>query len=78
MVGPSQTADAFYNRGTAKIDRQDYLGAISEFTKAIEMNPRDVEAYNRRGEAKGVLKDHEGAMADFNKAKELNPTDAGF
>ena len=34
-------ADAYYNRGIAKGDLKDYYGAISDYTKAIEINPND-------------------------------------
>ena len=32
-------AKAYYNRGLAKSDLQDYKGAIADFNKAIELNP---------------------------------------
>jgi len=78
LFGTSQTADSYYNKGTAKIEKKDYAGAIVDFTRVIEMNPMDADAYARRGEAKGALLDHQGAIADFNRANKINPTDAGF
>lgn len=78
LVGTSQTADAYYNKGTAKIDRRDYAGAIADFTKAIEINPKDAGAYNKRAEAKGALCDHEGASADFKAAIKIDNSHAGF
>ena len=76
VVGTSHTADAFYNKGTAKIELQDYTGAIADFTRVIEINPLDAEAYNKRGDAKGALLDYQGSMQDYIKAKKINPTGA--
>lgn len=78
VVGTSETADAYYNKGTAKVDLQDYSGAIAEFTKAIEINPLDAEAYMKRGEAKNALRDYQGSRADTKKATEINPMYARF
>ena len=43
----AESAVFYYNRGNDKSDAGDYYGAISDYTKAIEMNPKDVHAdYN--------------------------------
>jgi len=47
--------------------------AISDFTKAIELNPKDAIAFNNRGVAHDSLGQHEQAISDYNKAIELNP-----
>ena len=60
----------------AKNNLKDYNGAISDFTKAIELNPDDADAYYNRGLAKSNLEDYYGAISDYNKAIELNPNDA--
>jgi len=44
-------AKAYSNRGLAYNHKGDYDLAISDFTKAIEINPRDAEAYYNRGVA---------------------------
>jgi hypothetical protein len=48
--------------------------AISDFSKAIELNPRSAKAYNNRGltyaKAKGQ---NDTAISDFNKAIDLDP-----
>ena len=72
----AESAAFYYNRGIDKHEAGDYYGAISDYNKAIEINPRDAEAYNNRGDAKADLKDFYGAIADFNKAIEINPRDA--
>ena len=44
-----EDAEAYLNRGVAYGHKGQYDKAISEFTKAIEINPRDAEAYYNRG-----------------------------
>ena len=49
-------SSAFYiNRGNEKYQSGDYYGAISDYNKAIEINPRDADAYYNRGIAKDNL-----------------------
>ena len=67
---------AYYNRGLAKIHLEDYNGAISDNTKAIELNPDYAMAYNNRGYSKSILEDYNGAIADYNKAIELDPNNS--
>ncbi len=69
----TEVAAAQYNLGNAKWNSKDYSGAISEYTKAIEINPNYDKAYNNRASAKLELKDYTGAIADFTKAIEINP-----
>ena len=72
--GENKESDGFYyNRGIEKYDAGDYYGAISNFSKAIEINPRNPEAYNNRGNVKVKLEDYEGAKSDYTKAIRINP-----
>ena len=52
------TAEEYFYRAYEKSDKGDYYGAISDYTKAIEINPNDADAYNNRGVAKYDLKDY--------------------
>ena len=52
---------------------RNYSGAIADFDKAIEINPRFAKAYYRRGIVKNYYQDRTGALKDFNKAIEVNP-----
>ena len=63
----------YFNRAIDKGEKGDYYGAISDFTKAIKINPNDSQAYYNRGWNKGKLKDYYGAISDFTKAIEINP-----
>jgi len=53
----AQTVEDYFNSGKAKIELKDYLGAIQDLTKAIELNPSDARTYIGRGMAKANLKD---------------------
>ena len=59
--------------GNIKSKKGDHNGAISDYTKAIEINPKLYGAYHNRGLSKGKLNDYEGAISDFTKAIEINP-----
>ncbi|MDB4299007.1 tetratricopeptide repeat protein [Flavobacteriaceae bacterium] len=67
------TAEEYFYRGYDKSDKGDYYGAITDFTKAIEINPNLANAYFTRGNAKYNLKDYNGAIADYTIAIEINP-----
>jgi tetratricopeptide (TPR) repeat protein len=68
-----QKALDYYSKGNCKKLLNDYNGAISDFTKAIQYNPNFAEAYYRRGNTRVLLNDNEGALSDYDKAIELNP-----
>ena len=61
----------YFNSAFKKGKRGDYYGAISDFTKAIEINPSEAAYYNR-GWNKQKLEDYNGAIADYTKAIEIN------
>jgi lipoprotein NlpI len=50
---------------------KDYNGAITDFTKAIEIDPNNALAYNNRGIAKYYNKDLKGACEDGKKSASL-------
>ena len=43
---------AYYNRGNARLNKDDYDGAIADYSKAIELNPKNVKAHYNRGVAR--------------------------
>jgi tetratricopeptide (TPR) repeat protein len=69
--GYSQKAEEYFDKGNAKFNLQDFIGAISEYNKAIELNPKLIGSYFNRGSAKDNLHDYIGAITDYNKAIEL-------
>ncbi len=70
----AQTAEQYNSKGVAKEKLEDYRGAILDYTKAIEVNPKFAEAYCNRGVVKFYLKDFRGAILDYNKAIEVDPS----
>ena len=73
-----ERATFYFNRAYKKEQKGDTYGAISDYTKAIEIDPKLANAYINRGLAKSNLKDYKGALKDFDKAIELKPTDFIF
>ena len=62
-------ATTYYNRGFSKNELRNFSEAISDFNKAIEINPYNGLTYSNRGISKGIgFKDDEGACDDFKKA----------
>jgi tetratricopeptide (TPR) repeat protein len=56
--------------------KTDYKKAVSDFTKAIEMNPYDSESYKNRGETKCYLSDKAGGCADLRTALKMGNASA--
>jgi len=71
----SQTAKEYFDSGIIKQNNENYKGAIADYNKAIDINPKLVKVYNNRGNAKSDLKDYKGAISDFNKAIAIEPND---
>jgi hypothetical protein len=56
----SQDAIVYYGRGLAKSTKGDQDGAIADFSKAIDLNPKLAEAYLNRGLAKSTRETRTG------------------
>jgi len=67
----AESADFYIQRGIDKGNADDFYGAISDFNKAIQIDPRNADAYGWRGIAKGNVGDFTGACADTKKAVDL-------
>lgn len=65
------SSEEFLENGKAKISSGNYLGAIEDFTKAIELEPTSISGYLERSKAKRELKDTDGADKDFEKGNRL-------
>jgi serine/threonine protein kinase len=61
------------NRGFAKSNLKDYEGAISDFTKAIELNPSNPRVYYHRAESHAQAENYEEAYSDVQIALRLDP-----
>ena len=58
------------------IEKEDYKGAIANFTKAIELKPDYASVYSNRGISKKNLGDLNGAYADWRKAASLGDSNS--
>ena len=63
----------YLKRGLTKSERQDHYGAMDDFDKAIEFNPKSAYAYYLRGAEKLALRDFKGAISDYSKSIDINP-----
>ena len=70
------SAKFYFDRAFKKGEEGDYYGAISDYTKAIEINPKKFMAYGNRGIAKEKIGDLKGACFDWKKASSLGDKDA--
>ena len=66
-------AEAYNNRGIARVVLGDPEAAIADYGQAIRLRPDLAEAYFNRGNTQGVLDRHEAAIADYDQAIHLKP-----
>ena len=57
-------------QGLKKIDKQNYMEAIEEFSQIIQVS---ADAYFKRGLARYKLRDNHGSIQDFTQAIRINP-----
>ncbi|MFA5404545.1 MAG: tetratricopeptide repeat protein, partial [Ignavibacteria bacterium] len=75
QVTPTDTITTveLINSGVKKYSEKDFNGAIAEFTKAIELDAKNLEAYYNRGICYNSLQDFTNALTDFDKVVEIDP-----
>jgi lipoprotein NlpI len=71
--GIAETAAEYDERGIAKVRGGDLDGAIADFNRALELDPKFAAAYHDRGIVKVRGDDFDGAITDYNRALELDP-----
>jgi tetratricopeptide (TPR) repeat protein len=69
----SKDFDAYFLRGIAKYNMDDLLGADSDFSLAISLNPVFTGAYYYRAITRSLLGNYDDALNDFKQAIELRP-----
>jgi len=62
---------AYANRGNSYVDKGEYNLAISDYTKVLEINPKDARVYCDRGWTYYLKKEYDKSWKDINKAQEL-------
>jgi tetratricopeptide (TPR) repeat protein len=72
-----KNAESFLKEGLKKNLDKKYDEAMTDYTKAVELNPDFVEAYMQRGTlGYRILKKYNEALTDFEKAVQLAPNRA--
>ena len=69
-----KTAEDFYKRGEERSGSNDVDGAIADYTKAIELDPKFAAAYCARAHTRPFKKDY-AVIADWDKCISLKPAD---
>jgi len=69
-------ADAYTDRGFSYFKKGLYDKAMSDYNKAIEIDPKNSRAYNFRGTGYHYKGLYDKAIADYTKAIELDPKNA--
>lgn len=69
-------SDAYFNRGIAYSDINEFEKAITDYTKVISFNDTDIDAFINRGIAYYNIHEYQNAMDDFNRVISLVPDDA--
>jgi tetratricopeptide (TPR) repeat protein len=67
---------AYYNRGLAHIDEENYDMALADFNKTIEMSDKYISAYLNRAKILYGKRQLVDALKDYNKVIELRPNAA--
>lgn len=73
---PIANLDKLFEAGLKKQEREDYVGAIADYTDLLKTDPNRVDAYSNRGFAYAMLNNLKSALVDFDRAIELAPNNA--
>jgi tetratricopeptide (TPR) repeat protein len=66
-------SDFYYQHGVTNVDDANYDEAITDFIKAIALDPENADSYYARGRAYANKDDFDDALADLLKAVDLDP-----
>lgn len=67
---------AYFKRALTRSELDEPSGAISDYGRVIQINPKQDIAYNNRGLLRYEMGNREGAIADFNRAILVNPSNS--
>ncbi len=62
----AQSAEDYFNRGLEKVNLKDYSGSVTEYSKAIALDPEYVKAYIHRGISRYEQEEYSAAISDYN------------
>jgi tetratricopeptide (TPR) repeat protein len=78
-MGPKPNdAEGFAQRASARRFNGDMNGAIADFSRAIELDPKSLSAVYNRGITRLQKGDYQAAIADLSRAIELSPNTADY
>lgn len=69
----TEQLQTLFNRGLAKADQHDFIGAIADWDEVLKMNDQIPQVWHNRGSAFGCLGEFEAAFECFEKALNLAP-----
>lgn len=69
----AQSAKDYAQKGRELYEKREYVEALLNINKAIELDPNFAAAYYLRANIKDNFDDRHGAMKDYNTAVEKNP-----
>ena len=72
-INKERLIEAYDLRGNTKMFLSQYEGAIIDYSKAIELNPKDAYLYFFRGLSYESLELYEDALRDFQMSLKLDP-----
>jgi tetratricopeptide (TPR) repeat protein len=73
LMSFAQTGKEYLQRGRELLEKREYVEALVNLNRAIELDPSQAAAYYLRGNIKDNFEDRHGAMKDYNLAIEKNP-----
>ncbi len=73
LIGCQESSQGYVNSGNSKQLSKQYDAAIKDYTKAIEMDGKNVEAYFQRAKVYNFKGDKKNAMKDFQSVVDLDP-----
>ena len=68
LIALKPEASAYEHRGDALVEARAFDRALADFTKAIELDPKDADLLVARARAKRLSGDRAGALADYSAA----------
>jgi len=72
----SAAEDATFRAGINAYKRKDWNEVITDFSAAIQLNPKDADAFHNRGDAYLANSHYDKAIADYSDAIRLDPKDS--
>jgi tetratricopeptide (TPR) repeat protein len=75
QLSSALASEKLLEEGVKKQEREDYHGAIADYTEFLKTNSNHRTVYSNRGFAKAMTNDLKGAIEDFDRAIALSPRD---